>query len=383
MEELFDRLDDAAHDRPGRGEFGGGPGTPVFDAHAEFLRPGSKDATKYAPPVSEIAARYLQDRQRDPDAKVTDQTLNQEKAVLELFGAFLRDQGLTTVTRQVAVQFLDTIAQLDPLWARSPAKRSATLAQLRARSVEPHEEGLSNRTLNRYVSTMTSFLTWAADRYPGVQRDAFSGQWKKPSSTRRTGWLPMADAEVLTILDHTDQLPHNDPMFWLPRIGAFQGMRLNEICSLRVSDVIRRDGVTCFNITNAKTEAGDRVVPVHSKVLQAGLLAYVDGLLKDGLLFPSLTPGGPDRKLSWRMSPEFTRLRRKLGITRDRVSFHSLRKSFTTKLERRHVPPTEAAQLLGHERGFTFTTYSGGLRSRKLKEIVELVEYHRHDHGDD
>jgi hypothetical protein len=45
------------------------------------------------------------------------------------------------------------------------------------------------------------------------------------------------------------------------------------------------------------------------------------------LLFPSLTPGGPDSKLSWRTSPAFTRLRRQLGITRDRVSFHSLRKS--------------------------------------------------------
>jgi integrase len=285
------------------------------------------------------------------------------------------------VTRQVAVQFLDVIAQLDPLWARSPAKRASTLDQLRARSVEAHEEGLSNRTLNRYISTMTSFLAWAADRYPGVTKDVFSGQWRKPSSTRKTGWLPMTDAEVLTIIDHTDQLPHDDPMFWLPRIGAYSGMRLNEVCSLRVSDVIRRDGVTCFNITGAKTEAGDRVVPVHSKLLQAGLLAYVEGLPRDGLLFPTLTPGGPDQKLSWRISPEFTRLRRRLGIDRDRVSFHSLRKSFTTKLERAHVPPTEAAQLLGHERGFTFTTYSGGLRPRRLKELVELVEYH--DHGDD
>ena len=100
---------------------------------------------------------------------MTEQAINQERAVLELFAAFMQDRGLDTVTRQIAVEYLDTIPQLDPLWARSPAKRKATLAQLRARAVERYEEGLTNRTLNRHVSTMAAFLAWAADRYSGVQ----------------------------------------------------------------------------------------------------------------------------------------------------------------------------------------------------------------------
>ena len=143
---------------------------------------------------------------------MTEQAINQERAVLELFAAFMQDRGLDTVTRQVAVEYLDTIPQLDPLWARSPAKRKATLAQLRARAVERYEEGLTNRTLNRHVSTMAAFLAWAADRYSGVQRDAFAGLWRKPSSTRRTMWLPMTNDEVLSILDHCDRLPNDDPM---------------------------------------------------------------------------------------------------------------------------------------------------------------------------
>jgi integrase len=250
------------------------------------------------------------------------------------------------------------------------------LAQLRARSLEAHEEGLSNRTLNRYVSSMASFLAWASDRYPSVHKDAFDGHWRKPSSSRKTGWLPMTDDEILTILGHCDQLPMDDPMFWLPRIGAYSGMRLNEICSLKVRDVIQRDGLTCFNITGAKTEAGDRVMPVHSQVLQSGFLAYLAGLPRDGLLFPTLTPGGPDSKLSWRISPEFTRLRRRLGITRDRVSFHSLRKSVGTKLEQARVPESEAVQLLGHEKlSMSYRVYSLGVDLKRLKEIVELVRY--------
>jgi integrase len=376
-EELFDRLDDAVHDHPGRGEFAGGSGTPVFDAYAEFLHPGTVDATKYAPPVSEIAERYLKDRQRDPDARVTAQTAAQERAVLDLFAAW--HQGpLANVTGQVATEFLDTIAGLDPLWARSPAKRASTLDQLRARSVEAHEEGLSNRTINRYVSTMASFMAWAVRRYPGVQKDAFAGHWRKPSSHRKTGWLPMTDAEVLTILDRCATLPASDPMGWVPLIGAHSGMRSNEICSRMVRDVIRREGVWCFDITGAKTEAGDRVVPIHSLVLEAGFLDYLKELPKNGQLFPSLRPGGPDGKLNWRFTPEFTRLRRKFGVNRPRIGFHSFRKSVATKLERARVPESEAVQVLGHERlSMSYRVYSLGIDVGRLKEIVEVIRYER------
>jgi integrase len=118
------------------------------------------------------------------------------------------------------------------------------------------------------------------------------------------------------------------------------------------------------------------VIPVHSRVLRSGLLAYLAGLSPGGLLFPTLTPGGPDSKLSWRISPAFTRLRRQLGITRDRVSFHSLRKSVGTKLEQGRVPESEAVQLLGHEKlSMSYRVYSLGVDLKRLKEIVELVRY--------
>jgi integrase len=376
-EELFDRLDDAAHDRPGRGEFGGGPGTPVFDAYREFLYPGTADPTRYAPPVSEIAELYLKDRARDPDARVTAQTAAQERAVLDLFAAWHR-APLAKVTGPVATAFLDTIAGLDPLWARSPGKRAATLAQLQARSLVPHEEGLSNRTINRYVSTMASFMDWAARRYPGVDKGSFAGHWRKPSSHRKTGWLPMTDDEVLTILDHCATLPASDPMRWVPLIGAYSGMRSNEICARMVKDVIRREGVWCLDVTGAKTEAGDRLVPIHSAVLEAGFLEYLAALPSDGQLFPSLRPGGPDGKLNWRFTPEFTRLRRKLGVDRPRIGFHSFRKSVGTKLERARVPESEAVQLLGHERlSMSYRVYSLGIDVRRLREIVETIRYDR------
>jgi hypothetical protein len=84
------------------------------------------------------------------------------------------------------------------------------------------------------------------------------------------------------------------------------------------------DGVWFFDITAAKSEAGIREVPVHSK------LAW---LLKSrpknnhGQVCPDLKPGGPDGKHSHYYSGQFTGCRRASGIADGRKVFHSLRKN--------------------------------------------------------
>lgn len=49
----------------------------------------------------------------------------------------------------------------------------------------------------------------------------------------------------------------------LMRIAALGGMRISEICDLRVGSV--EDGV--FNVEDAKTKAGIRRVPIHSDLV--------------------------------------------------------------------------------------------------------------------
>ncbi|WP_221624828.1 hypothetical protein [Zymomonas mobilis] len=70
-------------------------------------------------------------------------------------------------------------------------------------------------------------------------------------------------------------------------------MRLGEICTLRKEDPQTVDSIPCFLIRphpetgwSLKTEAGTSVVPVHSKLIEAGILA-----LKDTTDGPYLIPG--------------------------------------------------------------------------------------------
>ena len=77
------------------------------------------------------------------------------------------------------------------------------------------------------------------------------------------------------------------------------------------------------------------------------------------------------------MTQAFTRLRRKLGIDRPRVSFHSLRKNMGTALDRARVSQADVALILGHDRGFTLSVYAPlGLELPALKSIVEQARFH-------
>ena len=109
--------------------------------------------------------------------------------------------------------------------------------------------------------------------------------------------------------------------------------------------------------------------------MKCGLLDYW-AALPAGQLFPGLVPGGPDEKLSWTMTQAFTRLRRKLGINRPRVSFHSLRKNMGTALDRARVSQADVALILGHDRGFTLSVYAPlGLELPTLKDIIEQARF--------
>ena len=56
--------------------------------------------------------------------------------------------------------------------------------------------------------------------------------------------------------------------FWVPLIGLYTGMRLEEICQGYVSDIKEIDGVWCFDVNDDKPDKSvktedRRLVPIH------------------------------------------------------------------------------------------------------------------------
>ncbi len=86
------------------------------------------------------------------------------------------------------------------------------------------------------------------------------------------------------------------------------------------------------------------------------------------------TPGGPDRKRGHTRAKRFPSFRRDQGVDRERVAFHSFRKSFVRALELAKVDRDRAALVVGHERGFTFRVDNPeGIDVARLRHVVEAV----------
>ncbi len=341
---------------------------------------------------SEIAAEYVAEVQRDPSAMLTEQTRGQHEMAFRLFADFAKDAPLAEIDRSIASGFLAEIAKLDPNWGRSPHTKGRSLADVLDRFGQGDRQ-LSNRSLNRYASSLAGLFKWARKRGYFDGSNPFSEQARPKARKGSTGWVPYTVEELNTLFgsalftevdtkDRVRPARHTveTALRWVPLIALFSGMRLGEICQLRTADLQREGKIWFFNVTeegesqSVKTPAGIRRVPVHSALVDCGMLKYAAGL-PTGQLFPGLKPGGPDGKLSWYVSRRYTAYRRNLRVDRARLSFHSFRKTASTALDNAGVPQADVAALIGHERGFTFDTYSKGLELQRLGRIIEKIKY--------
>ena len=374
-------------------------------------------------PVSQATREFVAEKMRDPAEKWTAQTKKQNEAVYRLFVDYVGDCPIDAVTRQDAVNFRATVARLQPHWARSAKAKGLPLSELLERyAASPLAQGaspagepgakqgatasLTNKTLDRYTSALVGLFRWlkARDLYSGD--NPFGGLMTRNKKRRegRTKWLPFSDEELnalfhspLFLKTSTEQRvkpkSHDvrTALLWAPLISLYSGLRSDEICQLRLSDVRQDNGIWFFNVAEAgddkqvKTPAGYRRVPVHSMLVRCGFLEYLEHVKGQGheFLLPGLKPGGPDGKRNWYFTRTFTEYRRGVKVERldpqtgrNRVSFHSFRKNVGTALERARIPESEAVQVLGHEKlSMSYDIYSLGLDMKGLRRVVEKITH--------
>ncbi|MWM31431.1 integrase, partial [Escherichia coli] len=113
------------------------------------------------------------------------------------------------------------------------------------------------QTIHNYISALAQIWDLARNRYHDAPQD---NPWRghaleaKSSKVSYEVFAPGELAKVYTLLD--------DEMKAVTAIGAYSGMRINEICTLRESSIKTIEGVLCFEITEGKTKSAARIVPV-------------------------------------------------------------------------------------------------------------------------
>ncbi len=255
-----------------------------------------------------------------------------------------------------------------------------------------------HKTAAKFISALSTYWRWLESR--GLIPVGTDNPWlrqpkpKAPKPQRGSKGhqkeRPFTDEELLTLLDPracAGDTTLADFMF----IGALSGMRIEEIACLRVEDMDLKS--RSIAITEAKTDAGVRIVPIHPSIEDI-IKRRVANKTTSAWLFPEL-PEYPPESLSERsmvVSKRFVTYRRALGVDervegkrRSLVNFHSFRRTFIRKaIDALHAGAVgydqwTIADVVGHERGamgleMTMGVYPGPASPAALKACVESVK---------
>ena len=239
----------------------------------------------------------------------------------------------------------------------------------------------ARQTLQNYLWSGRSFWKWAI-KYNSQFREQFSGSpcpfddHELPKTGKAAGesYTAFTCKEVEDLYSVASQ-SGKDALSHLIVFGAYTGARLEEIGRIRPEHTIydKAGEPIGFKITQAKTEAGVREVPIHPALapLYKHLCSLADA--NDGYLFK----GGKnqyDNRLDW-LSKQFGNLKKKANFSGLHV-FHSIRKTVTSELHKAGVGLEVLPYIVGHEnKSFTLSVYSSGCSFEQKTEAIKHLRY--------
>jgi integrase len=243
------------------------------------------------------------------------------------------------------------------------------------------QRGMAHNTIRDRLVSLGGFWHWMQSRAavpPGV--NPWSGH--KVSKQANKGRSPpkrnYTDTELRALLAGNDTVKQWPTYAYLPDLivlGMFTGVRIESLCSLRLDDVERARGHCVLNITGDKSAAGARPVGVTHAAPLAVLKRRLKGLKAGQQLFPELSAGGLDAKLSASAVKAYGRYRRACGVP-DGTDFHSFRRNVNTALEAAGVGQVAIARFVGHKVGtMAADVYSAGGSKVNAIETSRKLSY--------
>lgn len=322
-----------------------------------------------------VVEEHLAQQQREG---VLAKSLDDKRAVAVLLTRIIGDLPIDQITRKDAHLFRETALKLPPRLHQLPY-------QPLEQSIAEATSTISITTFNNYVKNLTTFFSHAV-REGYCSRNPFDGlrvrQRHKVSEERSV----FSEGDLKRLFDSSTYPPahgRKPNQYWLPLLGLYTGARLNELCQLYTDDIVVVGGIACIHIRatrpdqKLKTPGSERLVPIHSKLLELGFLDYLQKVRAGGAqrVFPELTC---HKKHGYSAAPSkwFARLREQLGFRDEagKKDFHSFRHTLADHLKQKGVAESLVGGLLGHQAGgITFTRYGKDFRPEVLAPVMELV----------
>ncbi|WP_169779812.1 site-specific integrase [Campylobacter curvus] len=298
-----------------------------------------------------------------------------------LFLYFNEDTPVYRITRDNLLEFRDLLYKIPTKLAQKSRYKDKSLSQIL--KLGEKDDKLSEPTIQKYMIRVIQFFNYCFDSgYIGKSITAKMNV-KIDIDPSERAVLPYEASEarkifeIVTNIKQSGKSPSSrieaSELYYVTMIAAYSGMRIKEITQLHKEDIVLKDGIYCFNInTNdgktTKTKNSIRFVPIHSKLIDLGLLEYVNSK-KSGNIF----------KVSNKDFSEIFRsqIQRKFIDKDSKKTFYSFRHYFIDYLVQREVEANLIAQIVGHEKQYKIllNTYAKPINANTLKAKVEIVSY--------
>ncbi len=354
-----------------------------------------------SPLFSEMYPKHIErmrvNKRREQTVKETIETY---KDVIELLG----DKPISSYSKIHGRDFRNSLLKTPKNRKRIKRYRDKTLKEILELEI-PLKDLMSFDNQTKLISRMTSMWNYLIDEYPEhITENVFKSNLirknpKKKKDRRESftdddlglifnpkTYLPSIFKNV-TGRDNTIQLPY----FFIPILAVHTGCRLEELCQMRVNDIVKEKDVWVYRIkeegeygneeTRVKNPYSERDIPIHSVLINTfEFIKYVKHIKKLGhdRVFWELPKRGD--VYSKNMGRFFNdKYLKKIGLKdgRRKVSFHSFRHSIETHLTNRNVNPRFVDFLQGHsQKGVGGNVYMKGITvDVLLKECVEKIDW--------
>jgi integrase len=245
--------------------------------------------------------------------------------------------------------------------------------------------GLSNITVRDvYLGAVRATLQYGADQ-SGLPDNPAAGVKIRVKKALRERDKGFDQSEALKILAATRRAPSANISIemaaarrWVPWMCAYSGARVNEITPMTGRDIVVRDGIVMMRIRAETNKTRKfRMVPVHSHLIDQGLLDYVKSRGARPLFYePARARGGSEanphhKKVAERVGSWV----RSLGIDARVAPNHGWRHRFASVARFVSMPEDVRHVIQGHAGANVADRYGDTWPQVALREIEKLPRY--------
>lgn len=376
------------------GEFNGKPAHPALQPPE--AKPGDPLETRRLAPDSDMTLTELLQTILS-ERKATAQTNYECGVTIRMLDECLGEsKPVYRITRQDIQTYKRMLAEAPANYTKRFPGMTLPDAIKANKARKPPFDSLQAKTINeKWLSKLHSLLGWCVrnDLIPdnpavGVKVDAVKDKGKPPR-------VPFNPDDLGRIFgdDFLAKQPLGEDQ-WAMLISLYSGARASELGQMKLNSIRHERGVLVFVIEEeTKTAGSQRIVPVHSRLIELGLEKRVAQLrkAKETHLFPNWHRQAEAAKEAKAAKggmmmlnhyyPRFIPKRfnvtymPKVGINDPRKTWHSFRHTFKTGLARAGVSRSVMDDLCGHADHSAGGVYIHETSIEAMKEAIEKLQF--------